>query len=1040
MRAIELHFQAFGPYHDKQSINFNTLGDESIFLITGPTGSGKTTIFDSICYALYGRASGSDRDQDSLRSHFAEPGFLTEVTFVFSLKNKTYKVHRSPKQERMRKRGEGLTEVPAKASIYVLNESDNWELLSSRIATVNEIIEDLLRFDYDQFSKMVLIPQGEFRKLITENSREREQILQRIFQTHFYREISERFKEQAKELREKATIQQQEINMQFARIDQEDNIYLNDEIENKDKIKLLATSITNLKKQLKDIYKTKANFLEKRNKLREELEYSKQLDYVFNELSKFKKERELLLKNKTTYQVKKSKLEKALEANLIKPYYDNAVNRKLELQKQQQKLDKLNEDFTKYKELYTTTQQKYQEAMARSDERTELSREIERKNEEKKIFEQYQLEIQARKKIQSDIVQLEKTLERQNKEITEKEAELTKLEETLASETELIKEKHVKETKLNKFLQINDLTDRLVKYQSKLTCFRNQYKDAQNTLQQTSDYLEKLESQLELLESEKDKHYAMKLRADLKHGEPCLVCGSINHVQSKVVEEHSSFSEEEIKSLKEKIDTARKEYEKQSAHCTQIETEGKGISNQVIDLTNEICKRLEINELTDDTVQLIPKECTAIEKALQKLDEKLYNLSLQKEIYQQSKIELDTFKQTFEQKREELNKYKNRYTEKDTVIQQLKNRLSIENIKTIDVYNDQLATLQKEYEQQMKAWENIEALYLQTREQKNQLKTEIDTTKRFVEDLNERYVQDQSQFNRALANSPFSNLEQLKSAFLSVEEQESVKNYIEEYSDKLNRLTHQINKYKEEISGKERPDINRLESIITSYDKKLEEIQQNTLKLESKKETSENVHKKVLDLMNLKEKIEKEYYIVGDLAETTQGNNAYRLSFERYVLSTFLDEILIQANIRLARMTDYRFELIRSKEVARHGAQSGLDLEVIDYHTGKKRSVKTLSGGEGFKAALSLALGLADVVQEHTGGVQMETMFIDEGFGTLDDVSLQQAIECLKDLQDSNRLLGIISHVPQLKHEIHAKLEITPSNKGSSLNFVFSGE
>lgn len=154
-------------------------------------------------------------------------------------------------------------------------------------------------------------------------------------------------------------------------------------------------------------------------------------------------------------------------------------------------------------------------------------------------------------------------------------------------------------------------------------------------------------------------------------------------------------------------------------------------------------------------------------------------------------------------------------------------------------------------------------------------------------------------------------------------------------------------------------------------------------------------------------------------------------------MASFLDEILSQANIRLDRMTEYRYQLIRSGQVAKQGAQSGLDLEVLDHHTGQQRSVKTLSGGEGFKASLSLALGLADVVQAHAGGIQMDTLFIDEGFGTLDETSLQQAIDCLKDLQDSNRLLGIISHVPHLKDEIHAKLEITPSPRGSTLAFSF---
>lgn len=190
-------------------------------------------------------------------------------------------------------------------------------------------------------------------------------------------------------------------------------------------------------------------------------------------------------------------------------------------------------------------------------------------------------------------------------------------------------------------------------------------------------------------------------------------------------------------------------------------------------------------------------------------------------------------------------------------------------------------------------------------------------------------------------------------------------------------------------------------------------------------------------LMDDQGELASKYYDIAELAQLAKGDNHLRLSLERYVLASYLDEILVQANVRLDQMTDHRYQLIRSDAVAKRGAQSGLDLEIIDHHTGKQRSVRTLSGGEGFKTSLSLALGMADVVQAHAGGVQLDTLFIDEGFGTLDEISLEQAISCLRSLQDGNRLLGIISHVPQLKEEIPAKLQIRAGVRGSTLEFTF---
>ena len=225
-----------------------------------------------------------------------------------------------------------------------------------------------------------------------------------------------------------------------------------------------------------------------------------------------------------------------------------------------------------------------------------------------------------------------------------------------------------------------------------------------------------------------------------------------------------------------------------------------------------------------------------------------------------------------------------------------------------------------------------------------------------------------------------------------------------------------------------------MNELTVEMEHQVKVLQNIQLKIEHHK----RVKTRLVELLNEKKELEADYFDVGELAKLARGDNPLRLSFERYVLSSFLDEILFQANIRLDQMTEHRYQLKRSDKTAKRGAQSGLDIEVIDYYTGMERSVKTLSGGEGFKAALSLALGMADVVQAHSGGVELDTLFIDERFGTLDELSLEQALQCLSDLQKGNRMLGIISHVSKLKEEIKAQLQIESSHTGSKVSLSIS--
>ena len=260
--------------------------------------------------------------------------------------------------------------------------------------------------------------------------------------------------------------------------------------------------------------------------------------------------------------------------------------------------------------------------------------------------------------------------------------------------------------------------------------------------------------------------------------------------------------------------------------------------------------------------------------------------------------------------------------------------------------------------------------------------------------------------------------------------------FIREFYNKLSSKNDEFNRIKEETKDIIKVDLDDFNTIIQEKEGKIKDLEQKGKIIFSRIKNNKDTLKSIEDITDKIKGDEEKYKVIGELAELANGNNSERVSFERYVLAAYFDDIIRAANFRLIKMTNSRYTLKRKESREKGAKQSGLELEVIDAYTGKERHVKTLSGGEGFKASLSLALGLADVIQSYAGGVQIDTMFVDEGFGTLDPESLDNAINTLMELQDLGRLVGIISHVPELKERVDARLEITPGKDGSHAKFI----
>ncbi|QTM99595.1 AAA family ATPase [Sediminibacillus dalangtanensis] len=1036
MRAIKLSMTAFGPYRETQIIDFQEIGNESIFLITGPTGAGKTTIFDAICYALYGRASGNDRDHDSLRSHFAEIDQPTEVSFQFALKGRMYQVNRFPKQKKRKERGDGFTEDPARAELYEVNDGET-VLVASKIKDVNEMLEEQLGLDYEQFRKMIMIPQGEFRRLISENSKEREEILQKIFHTHFYEQITEELKKQSKQLLESIErlenrLEQEAVKIQWRKKEAEESDPIEITIEK------LNEEIHEVRKDLEIDEQQLAKEKSALNAAQEAFYKGKQLSELFAEFDQLQETSAKLTEQQSFVNEKQKKLELAEAAAKIIPFEEQVKRRKSEWENQ---ISRLNSQKTKKKETeewFQSVEADYKVELDRESEREQLKEQLETAKKQleqaKHLVTLKQEQKQAEQKKQA----ADKNIQRLVDDMEKIRHQQDKLQVQVQQHQEKTKKYYQVEQKAKQAEEQTKKLEELLKQFEKLQELRQQYQQVHQQYNEKQQLIEHLQTKMNELEAQQVNNHALLLAQHLKEDCACPVCGSEQH-PDPASGRKEDVSDSQLEEIRKQLETAKKDFDDWQKYYIQVKSDGQA-QRSLVDQNYQAFKD-SIDTLEGHAIEhLLESWNQTVTEEKRKMD------LLYKEIEQIEQASRQSEKLTkkvrqLESEMEELKQSKETITESwmhiNMQVATAKQELSDEEQDPL-VIQKKVSSKEKTLSEWMQKWENLQSRYQAGKEKLQELNTIIQQQRTFAKETEQKLATEQAALEEKIEHSHFPSIEAYQSARITESESLNLKNEIEEFNKQKHTTEKRLQTVNKQLDGQEKPDIEELEASVRQCSEKLEAVNQNIQNLKLTVKSYEQIRKSMLELLEEKQMKAKQYYDIGELADLARGENHLRLSFERYVLSAFLDEILLQANIRLDQMTDHRYQLIRSDQVAKRGAQSGLDLEVLDHHTGLQRSVKTLSGGEGFKAALSLALGMADVVQAHAGGVQLETLFIDEGFGTLDELSLEQAIECLKGLQQSNRLLGIISHVPQLKEEIPAKLQITPSQKGSKAAFQFA--
>lgn len=1018
MKPIKLTMRAFGPYKNEETIDFTKLHDNRLFVISGSTGAGKTTIFDGICFALYGSASGSDRkDVKMLRSDFAEDDNHTAVEFVFELHGKKYRVLRQiPHIKKGRK---GATGEKYELFEILPNNEEVSAVERQKVTDINKKIEDLIGLNFDQFSQIVMLPQGEFRKLLTSQTENKEEILRKIFKTNRYGQIANKLetkKQQAEQKLNEAKVLKnsylshlsgalptRESNL-FTLLDRNSNIYQIQEAL-QEELYYYQLKMEEDRKVYEDTYnlhKQKYELYLANKSLNERIEAFNQKVLKMQSLEE----------QKPFYEKLKVEYDSAIRASQIEPIYKQVVSVDSEYQMKQKKLVEVQQQLEQSKVKLVEAKVIYEEELQKQSVREESIKKVmdlekllpkfEEIEKYTNIVERLQKEVESKKAHYSKLVSLVNEKKSLRQSVNQS---IDQLEEKTEDFQSVVEEQ-------NRLKDIAQAINRYEEIHHRLIELNNEYTIA-------SQHFIAAEHEYEHEQSKWLSNQAAILASKLIPGKACPVCGSTDHQQSHQ-ELTEMIDENAYKLLKQELNKKEQRKFEIQANLNAVNEQLQSINNELVNLNATIDEREFIQSNYLKSVELV----TSLKKDIQQLSEQ--RKQLKKITLEEQELELQKtlVEQQYREKSSQL-------LEQTTILEQ--HKLSIP--KEIDNLNElQVALTEAQHTKSMlmSKWDNAQKGY---QEAQTALATSEETLKlvsQQAQELSSKLLFSNEEFKKAIEQAGFEGFEQFRNAKRTELEQKHLYEQFMNYTKELHSITTQVDEEKEQLKDKEKIDLRDLEEQLDllkrDSERALQHLNASTNYAEICLDYIKKLEKIAHDIIQLEETSNQ----IVDLYNLLRGQNNKKISFERYVQMGYLEQITEAANIRLRNLSNGQFYLQCSDRQESHGRQSGLSLDVYDAYTGQSRDVKSLSGGEKFNASLCLALGMADVIQSYQGNVQIDTMFIDEGFGSLDEESLMKAIDTLIDLQKSGRMIGIISHVAELKAAMPAILQVEKLKEGYS--------
>ncbi len=1021
MRPLKLVMQAFGPYAGVQEIDFSPALRHGLFLVHGPTGSGKTAILDAMSYALYGRSSGDERRGEDMRSHHAAPSLPTRVIFDFALGDRFYRVSRSPRQMRPKKRGEGMTPMEPDAGLWEIDPATGEETpLATRPTDVDARMEDLIGFGASQFRQVVMLPQGLFRRFLVAGSQDKQKILASLFRTGRFRALEEALKTAAREAEERLA------DMRTRREEILNGVGVHDPSDLKRAITATDAWWGSMNAERERL---RARLAQADTAIALARERQRKLD----ELAEAKRRLADLEARREDMDKAQRRLDLARRANALRDMADEAERRRVELEEAEGNLSKAQASHEMALQTLVRARQRLEAERARDADRKRLSDELTRLSALKERITRLEslratlVDLTGRRdKAAADVANLEKRIQETRAEI-EKAGKRHASLLSLSASTEGLR---ARRDRLRKTLESMQTLRTLEAEEKDLNA---QVAKAQAHARTAAERLEQARELLQDAESAWKEGHAALLAKDLHPGDPCPVCGATDHpAPARPVIDLPDDAE--LKRRRKAVELAEDTLRRARENLADRQRKLARIDG-LLAATRESLKDAPAGTVDELSALLTvaDTELREAEKAaseLERLDAEISRLNGELQ-------GLETALEAAESERDDLVR---KLAEKGGALRETEQDLP-EDLRSRDALNAAHGLAASELEKLENALRAAEEAAGRAELDAAAAQSRAESARERLEEARRQHEQSWKRFQQRVREAGFGTGEELRAAMLSEEALAELRERTERYMADLEAARKALADVRAEAEGLSVPDLEALQGARNSLADGLEELSHRLGEAKARLRQLRDAKSKLDRLNDEFAKEEKRHAALARLDEVARGTrNPGRMSFERHVLATLFEDVLVAANRRLDLMSRGRFLLRRQTEQRDGRMSGGLDLEVFDTHTGRERPVRTLSGGESFLAALSLALGLADVVQAHAGGIRLETMFIDEGFGSLDAEALDLAIRALMDLRGEGRLIGIISHVAELRERIDLRLEVRPGADGSGSSARFSAE
>ena len=999
MKPIRLELKEFGPYKH-EIVEWDKIINEPIFLITGKTGSGKSTLFDAFVYALYNKTT-SGKDIASLRTKTADDKTRTTVIFDFELKNKLYRVERTLAYTKKGNKNQTSGKV---ALTEIVDNNEN--VLATKEQDVKEKIEQIIGLDDKQFCQLIILPQGKFKDFLLSKSSEKKETLRSLFNTFFYQKFIDKLSAYAKEQDNDYKIKERELITKF------DQFIFDEKL---DKFEFLKEeNFENVNIQINNqgnIISEKENVLTNLNKelenLREEHAKITKLNDKFVEFDELKEKYEEIIKE---------------ENNIIE--IQNIIKKLEELEKNIDRISEYNKLITKENELVKkkeNLEKDFKDYSNKRDSNVKLGEQLE---VEKKGIEVIKNKLAEVKYFYDNISAFElafkekKECETKLKEFDKNKLELSKYKENILKLEQSNKQELQKSESLKTNISKIDLSivkkevevEKLEKYKNEKSSLEKNKVELEAKIDKLNILRQKqsdLKNKIEELEKNKEKEILNTFLEKLHDGDNCPLC------QQKII--HVP----EVIDVKHEEDTLiNKEYEDTNKEIIRLETI---ISNEQDDY-----KKLQLQLNEQEKVINFDSES---------------ELEIIKEEKEENEKSLKASQKSIAENQIQLNKLNSKVIELEKIIESegdLKEKLALANSK-IEEYNrkvQQDIIDFKEYykgqEQQVTEFNNNFEKYTEEKSQlqlkEKELEIDIKNNKEHIISINSDLEELLDKFNNSKLKEYYSDFKEAHEALEDLKDLKDYKEKVDSYNLAKKSLTNNIKKLEKELSKEVKPNLEEIKERVQLQEEKVSDFGKQLAVLKNTYNTNKELYSELYNEFKVWESNIKEVREIITLSNVLSGKTESKKSLETYVQGYYLDLILEAGSKRLLQMSNDRYRFERRIEKAKGGGLQGLDIEIYDVYLNSNRIVNSLSGGELFLASLSLALGLAEVIQNESGGISLETIFIDEGFGSLDSETLDTAITTLIDLQSYGRNIGIISHISELKDRIRSKVEVYSEN------------